>query len=536
MSVPKAPAPRRRRLLRGLLALAAGCLLALVCVELGVRWLLFSDSALAARWGAQLRQPECVADLGSDDYWKLQLVLGNPKLVAAPGIDPEMGWHGFAEAGTYAHPDESLVGERRLVLLFGDSFAQCATRPEACFQSLLEQSELGREYALLNYGVGGYGLDQICLLVRRVLPRFAARKPFVVVSVMLDDDFTRSLLGLRCWPKSRAYLEQGTLRIDPPETLDPLEYLRAHPVHAPSWAWRLLVYRDGILPHALQEPLRDHGSSIAERVAVNRALLETIAAELDTAGIEHCFLFFNGEVTLFDAPELRWTVNLARDFQRDTNQPCVFTLPYLRAAACGEPERAHLLFGTSGLGLGHYNAWGNRITFEALRQALAAPRGAPDLSRIEALCASGELADILRTTRVVQVLGCSGELSAYSREPCIRLVASAPGSGKPELWLRASPDGGTTFDLEVSQRFQRIRARVERVVEGPSTCVDGGVRLGIELDDAPQPGWPVELRAGAAPAPVVLALAGVHRLKLHLDLAGASEKCGWIVLRDVELE
>ena len=87
-----------------------------------------------------------------------------------------------------------------------------------------------------------------------------------------------------------------------------------------------------------------------------------------------------------------------------------------------------------------------------------------------------------------------------------------------------------------SQRFQRFRARVERVVEGPSTCVDGGVRLGIELDDAPQPGWPVELRAGAAPAPVVLALAGVHRLKLHLDLAGASEKCGWIVLRDVELE
>jgi hypothetical protein len=536
MAVPAAPVPTRTRRARRLLALCVGCVLALLCVELGVRWLLFSDSALAARWGAQLRQPESVADFGSEDYWSLQLVLGHPKLLSAPTPDAEIGWIGNVQPGTYALRDEPSIGGRRPVLLFGDSYAQCATRPEACFPALLEESELGREYVLLNYGVGGYGLDQILLLLRRVLPRFAERKPLVVISLMLDDDFTRSLLGLRCWPKSRAYLEQGTLRIDPPSTLDPLEYVRAHPVHALSWAWRLFVYRDGIVPRALQEPLRDHGSSIAERVAVNRALLETIAAELDAAGIEHCFLFFNGEMTLFDTPELRWTVQLARDFQRETQQPCVFTLPYLRAATCGEIERAHLLFGSSGIEYGHYNTWGNRIAFEALRQALVAPRGPPDLSRIEALCASGALADLTRTTRVVRVLGCSGELAAHSREPCIRFVASAPGTGKPELWLRASPDGGTALELEIPQHVQRFHARVERVVDGPSTCAEGGVRLAIELDGALQPAWPIELQAGSAPPPVELELAGIHRLKLKLELAGAREKCGWIVLRDLEFE
>src|SRR5205085_7133999 len=107
------------------------------------------------------------------------------------------------------------------VLLFGDSYAQCATPPEQCFQSLLEQSELTHEFALLNYGVGGFGLDQMYLLLRHVLPRFREQKPFVVVAIMIDDDFTRSLLAMRDWPKSRAHWEHGILRIDPPSATDP---------------------------------------------------------------------------------------------------------------------------------------------------------------------------------------------------------------------------------------------------------------------------------------------------------------------------
>ena len=530
----------RSRLVRGALALLASGLLALVAAELGARWLLFSDNRLAARWGASLRGPGSLADSNTDEYWKLQWLFERGKLKPAPTPDTELGWLGPAQAGTYAHRDEALLRGRRPVLLFGDSFAECATAPEECFQALLERSELAREYALLNYGVGGYGLDQIALLQRHVLPRFAGQKPFVVVGVMLDDDFNRSLLGVRGWPKPRARLERGELRIDPAGETDPERYLEQHPLGISSWFWRLLVYRDGSLPRRWQDVWRDTGPSIAERVAVNRALLDAIAAELDAAAVEHVFLFFNGEPTLFDEPSLAWTVELARSFERETHQPCSFTTPFLRAGACGEPERAHLFFGASGRELGHYNAFGNRVVFEALRQGILHPGAPPDLAPIEALCASGALAELSRSTRAIELPACHARLSAHSREACIRFQRTNSAENGGDLWLRAGVAGPTVLECELDGRFQRLRARVERVIDGPSTCVAGAVRVSIDVDGVTQAGWTLgedsALAKTAAGGDLALALGGAKQLRIVLGSAGAKEECGWIVLRGFVLE
>ena len=447
---------------------------------------------------------------------------------------------GQAEPGSYAHPDEASLRDRRPVLLFGDSYAQCATPAEQCFQSLLEQSELAHEFALLNYGVGGYGLDQMYLLMRRVLPRFRARKPFVVVAIMLDDDFTRSLLGLRDWPKPRARLEQGVLRIDPPSATDPEQYLSEHPLQVTSWAWRLFVYRDGFLPRSWQARWRDTGAPIEERVAVNRALLDAIALELNAAQVEHVFLFVNGEQTLFDDPSLQWTVKLARDFQRESNEPCVWSTPYLRAGTCGDLERGHQLFGNNGVMAGHYTAWANRLAFEALRQGILGARTAPNLSRIEALCAANGLAELTRRTRSVELLGCRAELAAHSRDACIRFQHAVSDGGQSELWLRAATDGPTTLECALDGRYRRLRARVERALEEPSKCIEGALHVSFEIDGAPESGWTVDTHAeGALPngaRPIDLALDDAQRVRITLELAGASEACGWIVLRDLVLE
>jgi hypothetical protein len=528
------------RLVRRGLALCAGTVLALAAAELAVRWLLFSDSSLAARWGAPLRRPECLSDPNDVDYWKLQWILAQSTLAPTPNPDPEIGWLGAAEAGSYAHADEALLHGRRPVLLFGDSFAQCNTEPGECFQTLLERSELARDFALLNYGAGGYGLDQVYLLLRRVLPRFAGRKPFVVVGVLLDDDFNRSLLDVRCWPKPRAHLEQGVLRIDSPRLTDPGQYLSEHPLHVTSWFWRLFVYREGVLPRRWQQSWRDTGAPIEERVAVNRALLDAIAAELDAAQVEHVFLFFNGEQTLFDEPGLQWTVELARAFERETHEPCVWTTPCLRAGACGDPQRAHLFFGVTGAQIGHYTAWGNRIAFEALRQGILHAGEAPDLSRIEALCASGALDDLTLTTRSVELLGCRAQLSAHSREGCIRFQRAAAGEPRGDLWLRAGAGGPTTLEFELGGRYRRLRARAERLLEGPSDCIEGAVRVSFEVDGVQQAGWTSDTQAaGSAPGAarsIELPLEHASRLRITLGLAGASEACGWILLRDLVLE
>ena len=540
MHVPRFTRIRRLRMLRGAAALLVGTLLALLAGELCVRWLLFSGSELAGRLGAHIRDASALADPNTDEYWKLQWTVGHPRLLPAPHPDAEIGWLGAAEPGSYAHPDEASLAGRRPVLLFGDSYAQCNTEAGECFQALLEESELGRDHALLNYGVGGYGLDQICLLVRRVLPRFAARKPIVVIGVLLDDDFNRSLLSVRGWPKSRARLEAGQLVIDPPVCTDPQQFLRERPVQGRSFLARLLLHHSAFLPSSWRDP----GATTAERSAVNRALLDTLAAELDAAGIEHFFLFFNGEDTLFDLPHARWQVDLAREFERETHQPCVWTTPFLRAGACGDAQRAHLFFGGGGRLAGHYNAWGNRVAAEALYQGIRHEFGAPELSRIESWCASGELADLSRTTRLVEFLGCRAQLSVHTPQACIRFHRETGDVPRSELWLRAGAQGETALDCELGSKHTRLRARLERAVGGPSTCIEGALRVSIEVDGEQRLGWtsPDAPERGAIQAAepaserLDLDLTRATSLRITVRLAGASENCGWVVLRDLVLE
>ena len=104
------------------------------------------------------------------------------------------------------------------MLLFGDSFCECATPPEECWQGLLERSPLGPRFALVNYGTGGYGLDQVLLLARRVLDRWRGRDPLVVVGILVDDDLDRDALALRNFPKPRFRLADGVPQQGPAMT------------------------------------------------------------------------------------------------------------------------------------------------------------------------------------------------------------------------------------------------------------------------------------------------------------------------------
>jgi hypothetical protein len=218
----------------------------------------------------------------------------------------------------------------------------------------------------------------------------------------------------------------------------------------------------------------------------------------------------------------------------------VWTTPYMLAATGGEPQRVPELFGVSGAEAGHYNAWGNRVAFEALRQGILAPAAAPDLARVYELCASGARIALSRTTRAVEILGVNARLSAHTRAACIRFLRAAPDQARGDLWLRAGADGPTTLELELGGNFRRLVARAERVLEEPSTCVEGALRVSIEVDGAQQAGWTMGEQGAdpqaAAAWPIELALERAGRLRIVLGSAGAGEACGWIVLRGLRLE
>ena len=166
---PPARSSRTRKLRNALLTLVLGAVIALGGGELVIRMFLFHPDLSAGGIGQSLRQAGRYANGDSDDdYWKLiSAFQGEPALVDASNPDPITGWtDGSITPGTYEHIDEVSIGERRPVLLYGDSFAQCGTPPDECFTALLERSEFAEKYAMLNYGVGGYGLDQIYLLLK----------------------------------------------------------------------------------------------------------------------------------------------------------------------------------------------------------------------------------------------------------------------------------------------------------------------------------------------------------------------------------
>ncbi len=65
---------RPRRWRRKLLIATA---VALVLLELGLRFLLFHGSGLARRWGANLRDPANFAYRWTDEYWKLRYLFAD---------------------------------------------------------------------------------------------------------------------------------------------------------------------------------------------------------------------------------------------------------------------------------------------------------------------------------------------------------------------------------------------------------------------------------------------------------------------------
>jgi hypothetical protein len=203
---------------RRTLAAGIGIAIALLGLELGLRFLLFSDSGLARRLGGSWRKAEWYADTrGEDAYWKLQyLFLPPEKRSGVPGFDPTCGWLGHLQPGTYEPPDLPDLRGRRPILLYGDSYARCTTAPSHCYPALLEHGRLGERYAIVNLGVGGYGLDQVLFLLRATIDRWKDLQPIVVIGFLVDDDFHRDTLTFRNWPKRRFALKDGRLVVSGP--------------------------------------------------------------------------------------------------------------------------------------------------------------------------------------------------------------------------------------------------------------------------------------------------------------------------------
>ena len=354
-----ASAPRRRLLLR----LAGSLALGVLATELALQTLLFHDVPGLRRLSRQLRDPAAYFDPADPDRWILGAHLrGVRRSHPDHGLHPLLGWvDGDIDGETFAHAHEELLLERRPVLLYGDSFARCVTPAAACWEGLLQRSDLRRSHLLLNYGVSGYGLDQTWLLLRESLDRWLERDPVVVVGIFVDDDLDRAVLPIRGQPKPRLALVDGELREGDPLPPGPAQFLEAHPRPGGPYVWHFLSRRLGL---GAARAAERHRGEVAN---LTRAILTSLRDHLAARGVDWFVALFHGHLALDEATRSDvWEDELLTRTLRELGIPFVSSRSAFarHGADTGTHPRDYFLW--EGGDRGHYSPLGNRAVFPML--------------------------------------------------------------------------------------------------------------------------------------------------------------------------
>jgi hypothetical protein len=264
------------------------CLATFVAGEVIFRLLLFSDVSFMQRF----RSPDLYGSWDSDDnYWKLYYLFGG-RFRPPEHPHPQLGWVGAFSRETYLHEDVDRVGNRIPILLYGDSFAECSTieDKQKCFQGLVNSDpQLSGRFFLLNYGVGGYGVDQMYLLLKDSLPHY--ENPFVVVGIMTQD-LDRSALSVRIGQKPFFRIERGQLILKGvPVEQDPGRFFSENPPQVVSYLARMWANTGGRFTRVKQFILGTEEQKNT-KITVNEKIILEIVMELRQRRIPHLFVIF----------------------------------------------------------------------------------------------------------------------------------------------------------------------------------------------------------------------------------------------------
>ena len=236
--------------------------------------------------------------LDDDDHWKLRYqwhISEEPVEGVCCLTDPLLGW---APETTAQNPLGVLSGmpyqpdyEAPTVLFYGDSYVY-GMSPTPIEDRIPQQLDvLLPEYAVYNYGVVGYGLDQIYLRFRETHSIFD--EPFIIVGVYTLD-LDRSILQVRGMPKPYFEIENGRLILNGtpiPGTME--QWLEENPVSIKSYFLAFLVRQFRIMYGGFQIteiPYRQF-----EKKELNGKIIEEIVGEASTHNLPILFVLFYPE-------------------------------------------------------------------------------------------------------------------------------------------------------------------------------------------------------------------------------------------------
>jgi hypothetical protein len=142
----------------------------------------------------------------------------------------------------------------------------------------------------INYGVSGYGVDQIYLRFLDAYHQF--EDPIVLIGIT-DVDLDRSILSFRNAQKPVLAMENGKLVVRNTPIIDPDEYLRNHPVEIRSYLLRFILIRLRKFGfEASIDKLLGYDKRHELILRLNRRILEGFKEEAVASGIRLYFVLF----------------------------------------------------------------------------------------------------------------------------------------------------------------------------------------------------------------------------------------------------
>jgi hypothetical protein len=349
--------PKLRELSLSTLLIAASLLVTFGTAEVLMRAAIYAD------WFPSfgLRQAWRYADGNfDDDFWKLTYLFNTATRGEPVGnVDRDLGWNSPSTPedplGIYATEPYVIADFVDPILFYGDSYVGGKDNIPSKLDFLLPHR------SVLNFGVGGYGVDQTYLKFRATVRDFD--NPVVLIGV-LTYDLDRSILGIRTHQKPYfEILDDELVLRNTPVLSTTQEYIDENPVEIKSYFLRFVLFRmRNLIPPSRFNKLLGYTEIDDRKRSVNLAIfrdLRNISTEL---GIRtYVVIFYSGE----EINQSTWREEFIRSSLTEMDIEFFDTRPYLRNYISETGIALEELYEDD---YGHLNQDGRRVVAEGLAE------------------------------------------------------------------------------------------------------------------------------------------------------------------------
>jgi hypothetical protein len=273
-------------------------------------------------------------------------------------LDLDLGWavdeRNKNTWGAWESPRYPLRFDGEPVGFFGDSYV-FGTTPNG--DRLPDQlAELWPDRRVLNYGVAGFGFDQIVLSFEAQAERLSGQSALIGI---LATDLDRSVLSVRSGPKPYFSEKDGELTLHTDHIMDHAEYFESHPVRPLSFLWTYL--RINIPRHwKVWVQKKPWNCEVPQKERINSALFSRLATTCTDNDVDCTVVLFHNPDRVGLKPD--WRSELVHREAERVDLPVIDTRePVLEAQAAGDT-----LFGADR----HPNAAGNRLLASAINSKI----------------------------------------------------------------------------------------------------------------------------------------------------------------------